>query len=49
MVGQALVGHADNSAYPAITVDIQMTLVVPAGATKPVPGDDHVRQSVAAI
>jgi len=37
VVGQALVGHADNSAYPAITVDIQMTLVVPADAKKPVP------------
>ena len=37
VVGQALIGHADNSAYPAITVDIQMTLVLPANATKPVP------------
>lgn len=37
VLGQALVGHADNSAYPGITVDIQMTLVVPAGGSKPVP------------
>jgi len=31
------VGHVDNSAYPAITVDIQMTLVTPADAKGPVP------------
>jgi len=37
VVGQALVGRADNSAYPAISVDIQMTLVLPAGAKQPVP------------
>jgi len=37
VVGKQLVGHADNSAYPAITVDIQMTLVTPAGAKGPVP------------
>jgi hypothetical protein len=37
VIGQALVGHADNSAYPVITVDIQLTLVVPASAPKPVP------------
>src|SRR5215211_504368 len=37
VVGQALVGHADNTAAPAITVDIQMTLVLPADATQPVP------------
>jgi hypothetical protein len=37
VVGQALVGHADNTAYPAVTVDIQMTLVLPANAQKPVP------------
>jgi hypothetical protein len=34
---QQLVGHADNSAYPAITVDIPVTLVLPAGAKTPVP------------
>ncbi|WP_213806251.1 acetylxylan esterase [Granulicella sp. dw_53] len=28
-----LLGHVDNSAYPAITVDIRMTLTTPANAT----------------
>ncbi|MBN1465680.1 acetylxylan esterase [candidate division KSB1 bacterium] len=32
-----LVGHVDNSAYPAITVDIQMTLTVPQTVADPVP------------
>jgi hypothetical protein len=32
-----LVGHVDNSSYPAITVDIQLTLTTPASATGPVP------------
>jgi hypothetical protein len=32
-----LVGHVDNSAYPPITVDIQLTLGTPAKATGPVP------------
>ena len=32
-----LVGHVDNSAYPAINVDIQMTLVTPGNAKGPVP------------
>ena len=32
-----LVGHVDNSAYPAISVDIQMTLVTPGNAKGPVP------------
>jgi len=35
--GKQLVGHVDNSACPAITVDIRMTLVTPAGAKAPVP------------
>jgi hypothetical protein len=35
--GKQLVGHVDNSAFPAITVDIRMTLVTPAGAKGPVP------------
>src|SRR5579872_2842453 len=30
-------GHADNSAYPAIDVDIQMTVVTPARAKSLVP------------
>ncbi|MBN2593903.1 MAG: hypothetical protein JXA81_10380 [Sedimentisphaerales bacterium] len=32
-----LVGHVDNSEYPAITVDIQMTLTTPKKITDPVP------------
>ena len=32
-----LVGHVDNSFYPAISVDIQLTLTTPADATGPVP------------
>ncbi len=32
-----LVGHADNTAYPAIKVDIRATLVLPDGAKAPVP------------
>jgi hypothetical protein len=34
---KALVGHVDNSAFPQITVDIQASFTVPAGATAPVP------------
>lgn len=37
VVARQLVGHVDNSAYPAIHVDIQLTLVTPASATNPVP------------
>jgi hypothetical protein len=37
VVGRQLVGHVDNAAYPEISVDIQMTLVTPADAKKPVP------------
>jgi hypothetical protein len=37
VTGKKLVGHVDNSACPAIHVDIQMTLVTPAGAKAPVP------------
>lgn len=32
-----LVGHADNSSYPLINVDIKMTVVTPAHARGPVP------------
>ena len=32
-----LVGHVDNSDYPAIAVDIQMTLTVPQSIADPVP------------
>src|SRR6202040_2293269 len=37
VIGKQLVGHVDNSLFPAINVDIQMTLVVPADANGPVP------------
>ena len=37
VVGKALTGHADNSAYPAIDVDIQMTLVTPKDVEGSVP------------
>ena len=37
VVAKQLVGHVDNSAYPAIEVNIQMTLVTPADAKGPVP------------
>jgi hypothetical protein len=36
-ITKQLVGHVDNSSYPAITVDIQLTLVTPANAKGPVP------------
>jgi hypothetical protein len=37
VITKTLVGHVDNSAYPAITVDIQLTLSTPAEAAGPVP------------
>ena len=37
VVAKRIVGHVDNSAYPAIAVDIEMTVVVPAGAKRPIP------------
>src|SRR6185295_17091097 len=37
VVAKQLVGHVDNSAYPSIEVNIQMTLVTPADAKGPVP------------
>jgi len=37
VVGKQLQGHVDNSSYPALNVDIQMTLVTPANAKGPVP------------
>jgi hypothetical protein len=36
-LARQVVGHVDNSSFPEITVDIQMTLVTPADAAKPVP------------
>ena len=37
VIGKQLLGHVDNSSYPDIKVDIQMTLVVPVGTKGPVP------------
>ena len=37
VVEKHLIGHVDNSAYPSINVDIEMTLVTPANAKGPVP------------
>jgi hypothetical protein len=37
VIVRKLVGHVDNSAYPAIKVDIQLTLTTPANATGAVP------------
>jgi (4-O-methyl)-D-glucuronate---lignin esterase len=37
VVTKQLVGHVDNSAYPLVAVDIQLTLTTPANATGPVP------------
>src|SRR5690348_8651947 len=37
VVEKQLVGHVDNTAYPLINVDIEMTLVMPRNAKGPVP------------
>jgi len=37
VVTKKLVGHVDNSSYPQISVDIQLTLSTPADAKVPVP------------
>jgi hypothetical protein len=37
VVAKDLIGHVDNASDPAISVDIHMTLVTPAGAKGPVP------------
>ncbi len=37
VAAKQLVGHVDNAACPSIKVDIQMTLVTPANAKRPVP------------
>ncbi len=37
VVTKKLVGHVDNSAYPLITVDLQLTLTTPTDAKRPVP------------
>src|SRR5262245_43028180 len=36
-ITKTLVGHVDNSEYPQITVNINASFTVPAGATAPVP------------
>ncbi len=37
VIAKQLVGHVDNASYPAIAVDIAMTVVLPADAKGPVP------------
>jgi hypothetical protein len=37
IITKKIVGHVDNSSFPAIKVDIQLTLSTPANATIPVP------------
>ena len=37
VIKKKLVGHVDNSAFPSIAVDIQLTLVTPANSTGRVP------------
>jgi hypothetical protein len=36
-ITKQLVGHVDNSGYPAVVVDIQLALTIPAHAAGPVP------------
>lgn len=37
VITKKLIGHVDNSAYPRIKVDMQLTLSTPANSTQPVP------------
>jgi hypothetical protein len=37
VIAKQLIGHVDNTAYPLINVNIDMTLVLPANAKGPVP------------
>ncbi len=37
VITKKLIGHVDNSGYPADTVNIRLTLTVPTGAAGPVP------------
>ena len=37
VITKKLIGHVDNSAYPQISVDIQLNLSTPANAARPVP------------
>jgi hypothetical protein len=36
-ITRKLLGHVDNSAYPAVSVDVEMSLTTPANARRPVP------------
>jgi hypothetical protein len=36
-ITKKLIGHVDNSAYPAISVNMEVSLTLPANAPKPVP------------
>ena len=45
VIAKQLVGHVDNASYPAIAVDIAMTVVLPADAKGPAPGS-HAASSV---
>ena len=37
VVTKKLMGHVDNSAYPLVAVNIDLTLTTPANASGPVP------------
>jgi len=37
VITKKLVGHVDNSSFPSVKVDIQLTLTTPANVSKPVP------------
>jgi hypothetical protein len=37
VIGKQIIGHVDNSSYPDVSVDIQLTVVVPADAKGPAP------------
>ena len=37
VITKKLIGHVDNSSYPLVTVNIDLTFTVPAGAKGPVP------------
>jgi hypothetical protein len=37
VITKKLVGHVDNSSYPQVSVDIQLTLATPANAKGPIP------------
>jgi lysophospholipase L1-like esterase len=37
VVARQVIGHVDNAAYPSLSVNIKMAVVMPADATKPVP------------